>query len=388
MTIDADLVEAIRRELPVTETITYLNTGTNGPWPRNSVAALEAFTRAELTEGRITPAAFTRMLDQRDKTRDALAKVFGCASQEVALTHNTTEGINITLMGIDWRAGDEVITASLEHPGVLYPIFLLRDRWGVRIRMTAIGDPAVDPLAALRHAITPRTRAVVLSHVSWSTGMVLPISELAAETHRAGALFICDGAQSAGMVPMAVAESATDAYAISGQKWLCGPDATGGLFVRHDRLGEIQQSGMGYFGVQHGMWDLDGHFVPPPTAARYEVATLHPASLAAFEASVRWLTETIGLEEIYARTAELGQICHAALAAIPGVTVTTPRDNMAGLVHFRMDGREPTAIVEQLREHAIIIRSLESPAVVRVSTAFFNTEAEIARLADVLRTLN
>src|SRR5262249_43116750 len=157
------------------------------------------------------------------EAREAVAALLSCDPAEVALTHNTTEGMNIALMGLDWRPGDEVVTASTEHPGGLYPVYLLHQRYGVRIRMTEIGMPGGNPVEQLRAVLGPRTRAVVLSHVSWATGMVMPLEQLIELTHRAGALFICDAAQSCGMLPTRVSALGVDAYACSGQKWLCGP---------------------------------------------------------------------------------------------------------------------------------------------------------------------
>ena len=170
-------IASIRAELPVTKRYVYMNTGTNGPLPNRAHEALLAYTQRELSEGRISSTAFTEMLDSWQRTRDAMAGVLGCDTGDVALTHNTTEGVNIALMGIDWRPGDEVVTATTEHPGVLYPVYLLHQRYGVRIRMTDIGKPGVDALDALRGALSPRTRAVVLSHVSWSTGVTSAISQ-------------------------------------------------------------------------------------------------------------------------------------------------------------------------------------------------------------------
>ncbi len=372
---------SIRAELPVTERYIYMNTGTNGPLPNRAHEALLACAQRELTEGRISPTAFAQMLDSLQRTRDAMAGVLGCDPGDVALTHNTTEGVNIALMGIDWRPGDEIVTATTEHPGVLYPVYLLHQRYGVRIRMTDIGKPGVNVAGALRDALGPRTRAVALSHVSWSTGVTLPLAELVELTHRAGGLFICDAAQSCGMVPSQTLDLGVDAYACSGQKWLCGPDGTGALFTRRDRLGDIQPTFAGYHTIQHGMSDFEGHFVPTPGAQRFEVATINPASAAAFTASLRWLTEEVGWQWVYERILRLGRLCHDQLSRLDGVTVLTPRDLMAGLVHFTVDTMAPAEVVKQLAEERILIRAIPDPGVLRASIGFYNTEEEITRLA-------
>jgi len=382
---EQDKINAIRAELPATERIAYLNTGTNGPLPRRSHAALVAHSELELAEGRIGGEVFPRLARIANEARADLAGVLHCSPDEVALTHNTTEGVNIALMGLDWRPGDEIITSHAEHPGILYPVSLLRSRYGVRIRMTNIGMPGCDDLAELRQALGPRTRAVALSHVSWSTGVVLPIRELADATHAAGALFICDAAQSGGMVPSDVYALGVDAYACSGQKWLCGPDGTGALFVRKDRLGDIQLSAMGYHSVRAGMSDHEGHFVPPAAASRYEVVTLYPASLVALSASLRWIADEVGWDWAYQRIAALGAACHDALAALDGVTMITPRDRMAGLVHFNVAGITPAALCERMASQGVVARSIPFPVAVRVATGFYNTEDDIARLVAAIR---
>ena len=309
---------AIRAELPAIHERLYLNNGTNGPLPQRTHDALVAAATAELHEGRIGMAPWSAMAANSGAARAKFATILGCAPDEIALTHNTTEGMNIALSGINWERGDEVVSATTEHPGGLYPLYLLKNRYGVRLRMTDIGLVGLDPLEELRRVLTPRTKAVVLSHVSWATGMILPLRELADLAHSVGALLICDAAQACGMVPAPVYDLGVDVYACSGQKWLCGPDGTGALFVRRDRLADINQTYMGYAGAQMGMSSYEGFYVPPPSANRYEAATIYPPSVVGLNTTLDWLINDIGLDWIYARIAELGQYCYDALAAIPG----------------------------------------------------------------------
>lgn len=384
---DAEKVAAIRAELPVTGRYLYFNAGTNGPLPQRSHDALVATSALELSEGRIGSEAFTRFLQNLGDTRASVATLLGCDPAEIALTHNTTEGMNIALMGLHWQPGDEVVTSVAEHPGGLYPVYLLHQRYGVRIRMTRIALPGHDPLEELRAALSPRTKAVVLSHVSWATGMVLPVRALADLAHSVGALFICDAAQSAGMVPSNVYALGVDAYACSGQKWLCGPDGTGALFVRRDRWADIQQTFISYFGIQPGMSDHDGHYVPASSAQRYDVATIYPGGLKALRESLRWIGDEIGWDWVYQRIATLGHYCYDALATLDGVTMMTPRDQMAGLVHFRVEGIAPAELTTALTAANMLIRDTHDPEANRVSTGFYNTEAEIDRLRQTIEQL-
>ncbi len=377
---EGDKIAAIRAELPALKRYVYLNAGTNGPMPRQAHEALIAQAERELVEGRIAPDSFPRLFQARDELKAQFAALLGCALDEIALTHNTTEGMNIALMGLDWRPGDELVTAKTEHPGGLHPAFVLHQRNGVRLRMTKIGLRDVDPLDELRRALTPRTRAVVISHVVWTTGMVLPLREMADLAHEAGALLICDAAQACGMVPSKVYDLGVDAYACSGQKWLCGPDGTGALFIRADRFADIHTSYAGYFAVKPGMSDFDGNFVPAAGAVRYEAASHYPAGLRALTASLRWIGEELGWDWVHHRIATLGAACYDALAELDGVTLYTPRDRMAGLVSFTVDGIEPPNLTSLLAERGTLIRHTPYPAANRVATGFYNTEAEIARL--------
>jgi len=382
---DEQKVQKIREDVPAVQAVAYFNAGTNGPVPRASHNAMLEEAERELVEGRIAMEGFKRYLAAMDESRAVFASMLGCSADEVALTHNTTEGMNIALMGIDWQPRDEIVTATTEHPGGLYPCLLLHQRYGVTVRTTQIGAPEVDPIEALQRALTPRTRAVALSHVSWSSGRVLPMREIADLAHAAGALLICDAAQSCGMVPSSVYDLGVDAYACSGQKWLCGPQGTGGLFVRSDRFSTFGQTFMGYFGAEHH--DLEGHFIPPAAARRYEYAMNSAPTVAGLLASLRWLSDEVGWDWIFARIATLGRDCYDRLEQIPGVSVHTPHDAMAGLVHFTVEGVDPAEVTKQLSERDILIRDLHDFGVNRVSTGFYNTHAEIDRLTEAVAAL-
>lgn len=224
---DTAKIATVRAEFPAVQTYVYLNTGTNGPLPRRSHDALVAQAQVELQEGRVGLGAFEKMFARADETRAAVASLLGCATDEIALTHNTTEGMNIALMGLSWQPGDEIITATLEHEGGLNPVALIKQRYGARVHYTDIARADCDTLAELGRVLSPRTKTVVSSHVSWASGAVLPMKAIADMAHNVGALVICDAAQSCGMVPSNVYELGVDVYACSGQKWLCGPDGTG-----------------------------------------------------------------------------------------------------------------------------------------------------------------
>ena len=134
----------------------------------------------------------------------------------MAVTTSTSQGVGLVTAGLDWEFGDEIVTTTEEHPGVLGPLDELRARYGAVIRAV----PADEVVAA----IGPTTRMVALSHVLWTTGRVLALPAIAEAAHAVGALLLVDGAQSAGQLDVRMEETGADFYAISGQKWLLGPE--------------------------------------------------------------------------------------------------------------------------------------------------------------------
>ena len=383
---DTQKIEMIRAAMPVVTRAVYLNTGTNGPLARHTHDAILDYARIEFEQGRIGQPAYDRFSNVMDETRALIAELLGCASEEVALTHNTTEGMNIALLGLDWRAGDELITANSEHEGGLNPAALLKTRYGVKVIYTDIGLCNCDPIFSLRRALSPRTKAVVISHASWATGAILPMRELCEMAHRVGAMVICDAAQACGMVPSNVYELGVDAYAISGQKWLCGPDGTGALFLRRELFPKFQNTFAGYGSLKKRVTRADAEIEFVESAQRYQYASHYMPSVKGLATSLKWLRDEIGWEWIYRRTRELGQYAYDALSQINGVKMYMPRDQIAGLIHFTVDGIAPADLTAKLFEQNILIRHTPEPTMNRVATGFYNTEQDIAQLVNGIQT--
>jgi len=384
---DAAKIAMIRREMPAVEREVYLNTGSNGPLARRGVQAMADQAEQDLEQGRIGQRVVDRIMADLTGARELVAELLGCDPELVALTHNTTEGMNIVLAGMDWHAGDELITATSEHEGGLNPAATLKARYGVEVVYTDIGLCYCDALKSLERALTPRTRAVVLSHVSWATGAVLPLKELCERAHRVGALVICDAAQACGMIPANVYETGVDAYAISGQKWLCGPDGIGALYVRREVLPQIRNTFAGYFALKSRVARADQTIEFQDTAQRFYYASHYFPSVRAFAETLKWIRDEVGWDWVYQRTRELGQYTHAALAELDGVTLYMPADEIVGLVHFTVDGIPPADLTAQLYEQNILIRHVPEPSLNRAATGFFNTEGDIDCLVRAIQAL-
>lgn len=376
-------IKAVRSDAPVTLTCAYLNAGTNGPLSRAAAQAIAAANESQLTEGRIGPGIYEKSLAISTDLRAHFARLVSADDDEIALTHHTTDGMNIALWGQRYLPGDEIVTTSLEHPGGFMPVYAAARRFGLTVRVVPVTVTDDGPTTAEKviAAITPRTRMVAVSHVSWKSGVVLPLAPIAERVHAVGGLIAVDAAQSAGAIPIDVRALDVDYYAMPGQKWLCGPDGVGALYVRRERLVDTHQTYVGYPSLRDGTaYDDSGNFLPATTAKRYEVGTVYKPALAGMLAGLRWL-EALGTQAIYARVQEMTCLARERLAALPGVTVYTP-PNQAGLTSFNIDGVDPVDACAQLAEAGVIIRSVSGPGLLRASTSFYNDESDVERLVE------
>ncbi len=371
---------AIRRDMPATDAVAYLNTGTTGPLPRPTVDVMAQAAEQEASAGRLGRQAAEGYRQDAADLRALLAGFVGADPEEIGLTHNTTEGVNIAIWGLNWREGDTVVTTTLEHGGGLLPLYQAHHRYGVQIKFADIGQGGRgQTLDAMSRAIQPGVRLVVLSHVAWSSGAVLPLKEIADMAHAVGALVAVDGAQSVGAIPVDMHDLGVDAYAFPGQKWLCGPEGTGGLFIRNDKLDTFQPTFTGFRSVNHDVYRPNdpATLAFEPSARRYEVASVYRPGIKGLRASVQWATAQGATFEAIK---QLADYCLAAVSDLSGVEILTPPSaDLSGLVAFKFTDVDVSACVAYLAEQSVAIRSIPDNGSLRISCGFFNTTEEIDR---------
>lgn len=318
---------------------------------------------------------FYRQAEANARARAAAARLVGADPEDIALTQNTTHGMNLGVASLDWRAGDEVISATTEHPGCLAPLHALQRRFGVRVNLIS------PPMSAekLLQAITPRTRLVALSHVDWTTGEVFPLADICAAARERGILTLVDGAQSVGNIPVDAPATGADMYAFTGHKWILGPEGMGALYVRPDC--EVPSYNVGYASVAEGAsFDIEGDYELRSGARRFEASTMSPILAAGFAAAAEAVNERgiEGFEGIRERAERL----MGSLSELPRVTLRSPRPAQSGLVSFEIEGIAPKEAVERLLEQKFVVRFIPAPnSYVRVSTHLFNTGEELEALA-------
>jgi L-cysteine/cystine lyase len=273
----------------------------------------------------------------------------------VILTTSTTEGCNIVVTGLRLGPDDEVVTTDAEHPGLSMPLRAS----GATIKQARVMErPASEALTAVLDEVTPRTRLIALSHVLWLNGHVLPLAEIKGET---GLPLLVDGAQSVGAIP--VEAGVADWYTVSGQKWLCGPETTGALYVAdHERLRPRMQA----YAASSAQ-----------DATRLAITHLAPAVVAGLLAAVESLPDW-GFERAAAMVAR----CRQSLIEA-GVEVRTEGEQ-GPLVSFRVAG-DPAEVVKRAEGAGVVIRNLPD-GWLRASVGWWNDETDIARLVAFLES--
>jgi L-cysteine/cystine lyase len=383
---DLTHLQEIRQELPAVLIQRYLNTGTFGPLPTITIQTMQERLRRELEQGRLGSKAFESMLGTYGTTRQKVAQLLHASEEEITLTDNTGEGLNIVSYGLNWQEGDEVITTNHEHISALAPLYQLRDRYGIVVHKADLGEQADRPAAeVIRELITPRTRLISLSHVTWTTGAMIDVQAVAQLAHEHGILVLVDGAQSAGVIALDVKKLGVDFYAIPMQKWLCGPDGTGALYVNKASLDLLHATYVGYWSIKHeeGVdWELHEF------AQRFELGGRQTAALTGQCASLDWLANVVGHEWMFQHISQLNSYAYQALEQVPGVTMLTPQAGASGIIALKIAGKDDQEIVKSLAEqHAIQIRNIPETHALRISTGFYNTEEEIDLLVQELKKL-
>ena len=374
--------DALRKHFMFEDGLIMMNNGTVGPMPRPVFNTLVDSFRLQATN---PFDVYNFVPSQREEVRAKLARFVGAAPEEVAITSNTTEGMNFIASGIDMEPGDEVLTSSMEHPGGINPWRLKAARYGITIRDVPIGLPpqnVAEIADAFTQNITPRTKVISISHTVFISGLIAPIKELSEVAHARGILVLADSAHGIGMLDLNLHDLGIDFFTSSPYKWLGAPTGVGLLYARRESQDRIWPT------IASSGWDTD------KTARRFE--TLGQRADALFFALGEAINfqNVIGRARIERRIKTLAAHLKEGLRSIRGVRLHTSQDPYlsAGLTAFSVEGVEPSRVVNYLREkYNIVVRTIGSTQAgtygVRVSTHIFVSLAEVDMVVEGVKYL-
>ena len=378
---------AVRAALPALDAGIYLNSGSVGPLPAETAAAMAELVDYELRIGRSHPDYWDGFIERMGEARASVAAVIGADVGDVALVHSTSQAMNAAVWSVALRPGDRIVTTQAEHAGGLGPVHVAAARAGAKVTVVDVGPGGDDDaiVAAFDAAIDDRTKIVVLSHVLWTTGARLPVTAVADLAHARGARIVVDGAQAVGAIPVSVAELGVDFYAIPGQKWLLGPEGTGALWAGP----EIARTSLPSTGNHFTFERLTPReAVIWPDARRFDDTGHYRPAVTGLARSCGWLSMYVGLPWIHERGGVMARTAADRLAHVTGVELLTPPDRMATLVTFRIAGWTADEILAELNGRIFAIaRTVPALDAVRLSVGFFTTADEVERVATVVELL-
>lgn len=318
-------IEQQRQEFPGLTNKVYFNFGGQGTLPRSGLEAIIDAHKFLQQQGPFSLKVNGWITQKTELLRQNLANEFKVSASTITLTENVTGGCNIVLWGIDWQKDDRILMTDCEHPGIIAAVQEISRRFGVEIAICPILDTLNegDPVEAIKAHLTPQTRLVVLSHLLWNTGQVLPLTEIVDLCHNYSSSdrrisILVDAAQSAGSLALDLSEIGVDFYAFTGHKWFCGPAGVGGLYIRPESLEFLHPTFIGWRGI---FMDQKGQPIGwKPDGRKFEVATSAYPQYEGLRAAIGVHRSWGNSQKRYQKICQLSEYLWQGLSKIDGVT--------------------------------------------------------------------
>ncbi len=377
-------VKKARRSIPATKG-SFFQTAGIGPSPKivmDSVSKNMAFQN----KGPVDPNIYSKMSKIEPNLREHLADMFGAYPDEVALTHSTSEGINIASWAINWKKGDQVLISDQEHPANTIPWYSLATRYGITVNRLNFSTGS-NIVSEIKSKANSKTRMVSIPHISRNNGRALTINEskeIATFLRSKKIRYHLDGAQGPLCAPFNFHELESDYYSTCGHKWILGPKGTGAFFCRREMLNKTLLTWTGSH--SHETMDQIGNFTLLPAARRFEFGTRALATFAGFDTALYW-NEDIGIERIIDRIDFL--VAYAIKEWTDRrfkIVSPTNKGQRSGVFVLRLPGNcNGWDVYNELRLNKNTYTSpVDGPKDLRVAIHFFNTRDEIKKLFNLI----
>ncbi|OQY60556.1 MAG: aminotransferase [Desulfobacteraceae bacterium 4572_88] len=336
---------------PVNQEMIWLNNCGTTPAGTHVVNAMSRFMEGYAKKGTFTDAAtYTGV---RDQIKMILSGLLNCASDELALIHNTAEGMNFISHGLRLEPGDEIILLENEYPSNVYPWLHWKEK-GVRLQTTPMGESPEDFLEQLTRKISNKTKVMAISSVHWCTGMPFPLEQAGQLCRDHSIELVVDGAQGVGMRPIDLRSTGISCMAFSTWKWLTGPLGMGVLYIARDKLASLKPVFMGTESVVNDEEYLPYKSELKPTTDRYTCSTANFNDWVYFAAALAFL-DKIGFETVRERIFELsGQLREGLRGAGFQLIADTFPSHSTGITVCEKPGTPSHEIVAYLRENRVV----------------------------------
>ena len=363
----------IRAQFPALRNFTYLNTATYG---QTSLATVAALTAHLARRDERACSDFLGWFDDADALRASIGRLIGCAADDIAFLPTAGAALSLLMAGIDWQAGDRVVTLTDEFPNNLYYPALLGGR-GV--------DFVETPWEKFWDAVTPRTRLVALSSVSYITGFRPPLADIGRELARRGILFYLDGTQSVGALQMDIAAIEPAMMAVDAYKWMLTPNGAGFVYVQPRVRQWLQPAVIGW--RSHHDWrSVDNLHTGAPEfsakAEKYEGGMLPFPLLYALREVVRLMLE-LGPAAIEERVLGLSNDLRARLRGMGAEVLHEGSPIVAA--RFPAPFPEASAMARELKQQGVLVSARHGN--LRISTHFYNDASDLDRFESAVRAL-
>jgi cysteine desulfurase/selenocysteine lyase len=364
----------IRKEFPVTENSTYLNAAAAGPLARTTTAAATEYYQQMMNDADIH---WDEWLAKREDVRRKVAAFINAEPDEIALTTNTSSGMNVIVDALETHG--EVVSCDLEFPVTTLP--WMNRRIPVHLVKSVAGEVRI---ADIRDAMNVRTGIICLSHVQYSSGFRSDLGALG--NAKGGHALVINASQSAGVFEIDVKRMKIDALCATGHKWMLAGYGSGFVYLSRELLARSRPRAIGWLSVEDPYADRNDQIrLRHDAAARAELGCPHFAGMFALGASIDLLA-SVGLKNIEERALSLNRFLTDRLIGAGWKILSPIDDDRARSAETLVQAEDPAGLVARLAEQKIIVT--RKPQGIRVATHFFNNEADIDRLIEVLGTAN
>jgi len=377
---DEDFWSEIQRAFTVTRGIVNLNNGGVSPSPR---IVTEALVRYQWQQEDATAYTMWQLLEPLSETvRTGLAETFGCDREEIAITRNASESLEILLMGLDLKPGDEILTTTQDYPRMLTTLRQRERREGLVLKLVKIPVPPKDPAEitrAFESGITNRTRLILISHQVNITGQITPVRAVCEMARARGIETIVDGAHSFAQFDFRRDDLGCDYFGTSLHKWLYAPKGTGMLYVRRDKIEKV--------------WPLMAAERKQATDIRkFEEVGTHSAAPRVAIGEALLFHHGVGAARKEARLRYLSRYWMNRLKGVPKVSFNTSFDDRqsCAIANFQVDGTDPGALAGHLMSaHKIFTTPIvhEEFRGIRITPNLYTTMAELDRFCRVVEQI-